>query len=119
MFEHKSQAVISQPYFVTRMLRYVFLSALVIGVSLLIGMVGYRFLAEIGWIESFYNASMILTGMGPGLDIDALPIEKQAGVQVFAGIYALYSGVVFLAASGVIVSPLLHRFFHKLHLDVE
>ena len=87
--------------------------------SLFLGMVGYRVLADIGWVESFYNASMILTGMGPGLDIEALPFERRAGIQLFAGFYALYSGVVFLAASGLILSPVLHRFFHKMHLEME
>jgi len=119
MFEHKSQALLPRRHFINRVLRYSGVAVLIIGVSLLIGMIGYRYLAEIGWIESFYNASMILTGMGPGLDIEALPIQKRAGVQIFAGFYALYSGVVFLAASGLILSPLLHRFFHKMHLEFE
>lgn len=119
MFEHKSQALLPQRHFIYRVLRYSCVSVLIIGISLLIGMIGYRYLAEIGWIESFYNAAMILTGMGPGLDIEALPMEKRAGIQIFAGLYALYSGVVFLAASGLILSPLLHRFFHKMHLEFE
>ena len=119
MFEHKSQPLLPKRHFVARVLRYAGISVMVIGVSLFIGMVGYRVLAEIGWIESFYNASMILTGMGPGLDIEALPLECRAGIQLFAGLYALYSGVVFLAASGLILSPVLHRFFHKMHLEME
>ncbi len=117
MFEHRSHSLLSKRDFIFRAIRFASLSVLIIGVSLLIGIFGYRFFAGIGWVESFYNASMILTGMGPGLDIAALPLEKQASVQIFAGIYALYSGVVFLAASGLILSPLLHRFFHKMHLE--
>ncbi len=119
MFEHKTEPLLPARHFVIRALRYATFSLVVISVSLFIGMVGYRVLAGIGWIESFYNASMILTGMGPGLDIEALSLQRQAGVQIFAGFYALYSGVVFLAASGLILSPLLHRFFHKMHLEVE
>ena len=118
MFEHKSQPLLSRRHFVLRALRYAAFAILVIGISLFLGMVGYRVYSGIGWIESFYNASMILTGMGPGLDIEALPFEKRSGVQIFAGLYALYSGVVFLAASGLILSPLLHRFFHKMHLEM-
>ena len=119
MFEHKSQPLISKRFFVYRTIRYAWFSIGIIGFSLLVGMAGYRYYAGTGWVESFYNASMILTGMGPGLDIDALPVEKQPGVQIFAGFYALYSGVVFLAATGLILSPILHRFFHRLHLDIK
>ena len=119
MFERKTEPLLSPRNFVTRALRYAAFSLAVIGMSLFLGMVGYRVLADIGWVESFYNASMILTGMGPGLDIEALPFERRAGIQLFAGFYALYSGVVFLAASGLILSPLLHRFFHKMHLEME
>jgi hypothetical protein len=119
MFEHKSQPLLSTRHFFIRTLRYAGISVLIIGVSLFIGMIGYRLSAGIGWVESFYNSSMILTGMGPGLDIEALPAEKRAGVQIFAGFFALYSGVVFLAATGLILSPVLHRFFHKMHLDFK
>lgn len=119
MFEHRSQPLLSTQAFVRRAVQYAIFSVGVIGVSLLIGMVGYRYLAGISWIDAFYNASMILTGMGPGLDIGALPEECQYGVKLFAGLYAMYSGVVFLVASSLILSPLLHRFFHKLHLDIK
>jgi hypothetical protein len=119
MFEHKTQPLLSPRHFLIRTLRYAGFSVLIISVSLFIGMVGYKVLAGIGWIEAFYNSSMILTGMGPGLDIEALPVEKRAGVQLFAGFFALYSGVVFLAATGLILSPVLHRFFHKMHLDFK
>ncbi len=119
MFEHKTQPLLSRRDFVFRALRFTSISVFIIGLSLFIGMVGYHIFAGIGWVESFYNASMILTGMGPGLDIEALPVDKREAVQIFAGIYALYSGVVFLAASGLILSPLLHRFFHKMHLEFK
>lgn len=118
MFEHRSQPVISPQKFFWRTLRYTFLSSLLLQVSLLLGMIGYRYFADISWVDSFYNASMILTGMGPGLDIGSLAPERQNPVKLFAGIYAIYSGVVFLAASGLVLSPILHRFFHKLHLEV-
>ena len=111
--------MISKRLFFRRVLQYISFSLGLIFVSLLIGMVGYRGFAHIGWVDAFYNASMILTGMGPALDIAALPAECQNGVKIFAGVYALYSGVVFLAASGLILSPVLHRFFHKMHLDIK
>jgi len=119
MFEHKTQPLLSGDLFVNRAFKFAFFSAALILVSLLVGMVGYHLTAGIGWTDAFYNASMILTGMGPALDIGKLEASRQDGVKIFAGIYALYSGVVFLAASGLILSPLLHRFFHRMHLDVE
>jgi hypothetical protein len=119
MFEHRAQPLVNYRHFINRSLRYAAFSGLIIGFSLFIGMLGYHSLAGIGWIDAFYNASMILTGMGPALNIEVLPIAQQNSVKVFAGLYALYSGVVFLAASGLILTPLLHRFFHKLHLDIK
>ena len=59
---------------------------------------------------------MILTGMGPALDIETLPVECRSPVKIFAGVYAIYSGVVFLAAIGLLLTPTIHRIFHKLHL---
>lgn len=119
MFERRSQPLLSRPHFINRALRYSGAAVALILFSLLLGMGGYHLLAGIGWIDAFYNAAMILTGMGPALDINALPVERQDAVKIFAGFYALYSGVVFLAASGLVLSPLLHRFFHKLHLDIQ
>lgn len=119
MFEHRSEPLAQRRHFVRRSLQYAGFSATLLLGSLLLGMVGYRQCAGIGWVDAFYNAAMILTGMGPALDISALPPECQNNTKIFAGMYALYSGVVFLAASGLILSPILHRFFHKLHLDVK
>ena len=118
MFEHHKQPLLPRHQFLKRTLRFAFVSFLLIGVSLLLGMAGYHNLADIGWTDAFYNAAMILTGMGPGLDIEALPMERRDPVRLFAGLYALYSGVVFLAASGLLLSPLLHRLLHLMHMDV-
>ena len=118
MFEHRTQPLLPSLLFISRALRYALFSGMLITVSLLLGMVGYHWTAGICWTDAFYNASMILTGMGPALDIGALPLDRQDSVKIFAGVYALYSGVVFLAASGLVLSPLLHRFFHRMHLDI-
>lgn len=119
MFEKHTQPLLSRRHFAVRSLQYAAFSGALLLFSLLLGMIGYHRCAGIGWVDAFYNASMILTGMGPALDIDALPLARQESVKIFAGLYALYSGVVFLAASGLILSPILHRFFHKLHLDIK
>ncbi len=115
MFEHRSQPLLPRRQFIRRALNYAIVSALLLLLSLYMGMLGYRYFAGVGWVDAFYNAAMILTGMGPALDLDAMAPGARDGVKVFAGLYALYSGVVFLAASGLVLTPLLHRFFHKLH----
>jgi hypothetical protein len=119
MFERHNQPLLPRREFYNRTLRYFAYSSGIIVISLLLGMAGYGGLAGIGVVDSFYNASMILTGMGPALDIDSLPVNRQNPTKIFAGLYALYSGVVFLAASGLVLSPILHRFFHKIHLDIK
>jgi hypothetical protein len=119
MFEHRTQPLLTREKFAHRVLRYATASAGILAFSLLIGMAGYHYLAGISWTDAFYNAAMILTGMGPALDIDALPAQHQDSIRIFAGLYALYSGVVFLVASGLMLSPVLHRFFHIMHLDLN
>jgi hypothetical protein len=88
-------------------------AALVIGVSLLIGIVGYHVFADLPWIDAMVNASMILGGMGP---VDTI---KSTGGKWFESIYALYSGVALLTSVGVFFAPALHRFMHKFHLEVR
>ena len=80
-------------------------------VALGIGVAGYHWIAGLDWVDAVLNASMILGGMGP---VDALPSDAS---KVFASVYALFSGVVFISAMAVILSPALHRALHKFHLD--
>ena len=80
-------------------------------VSLLAGVLGYRFFADLSWLDALLNASMILAGMGPVNELTSIP------AKLFASIYALYSGVAFLAVSALIVAPFAHRLLHRLHLD--
>ena len=81
--------------------------------SLSIGVVCYRFLAGFSWLDSLLNASMILGGMGP---VDRLTTDAS---KVFASAYALYSGLMLLVSVGVLAAPIVHRIFHKLHLETE
>lgn len=117
MFENKNQPVLSGKKFAGRFFRFSMYSFLIILFSLLVGMWGYHYFANISWVDSFYNASMILTGMGPALDIEKLAPECRTSSEIFAGCYALFSGVIFISAAGLIISPLLHRFFHLLHME--
>lgn len=78
--------------------------------SLMIGVLGYHYTADIGWLDSVHNASMILSGMGPVVNITTV-----AG-KIFSSFYALFSGVIFITNIGVILAPAIHRFFHRLHV---
>lgn len=86
---------------------------IIVGISLFIGMWGYHHFFELAWVDSLYNASMILTGMGP--------VDKAIndGGKIFASLYAIYSGVTFLTSVAIILSPVVHRFLHKFRLEVE
>ncbi len=113
MYEHRKQPLASQKVFVQRLARNAGIAAGIILISLGIGILGYHFLEGLSWIDSLLNASMILGGMGP---VDTL--HTTAG-KIFASFYALYSGVVLLAAIGVLAAPIIHRFMHHFHLQVD
>jgi hypothetical protein len=82
-------------------------------VSLGIGTAGYHYYGDISWIDGFYNASMILTGMGP-----VNTMEHTAAI-LFSSFYALFSGLVFLSTTAIIFAPLAHRLLHLIHLEVS
>lgn len=84
-------------------------------VCLLIGILGYKFtIPEFDWYDSLLNASMILSGMGPVIDAK---IVLTNAAKVFASAYALFSGVAFISTIGILIAPIAHRFFHKLHIE--
>ncbi len=82
-----------------------------IGGSLFLGMCGYHYFEGMTWVDAFVDAAMILSGMGP-----VSPLHTSAG-KVFAGSYALFSGIVFLVTVAIVFSPVIHRFFHKFHIQ--
>jgi len=112
-YEHISQPVASWSHYLQRQLRSLALGALLIGASLLLGMYGYHRLVSLNWVDSYLNAAMILSGMGP----IAAPVSTAG--KIFAGTYALFSGIAVLAITGVIAAPLVHRFLHRLHADTD
>jgi len=112
-FEHRSQPVLPFDQFIKRIVRYAFFSFLLLGVSLGIGVAGYHYINDLPWIDALLNASMILTGMGP---IDPM---KNNAAKLFASFYSIFSGVVFLSTVAVFLSPIVHRFLHRLHVDEE
>ena len=113
MFEHKKSPLAKQEVYYRRLFYSFLLSALLLILSLALGMTGYHFLAHVPWIDSFLNASMILTGMGP---VDPMP---NSASKIFASLYCIYSGVAFLTAMAVLAAPILHRFMHKFHIEEE
>ena len=113
MYENRSRPLLSRKKFYHRMARSMTLALALIGGSLLIGMAGYHEFEHMGWIDSFANASMILSGMGP------LGELKTTTGKIFAGCYALFSGVAFLTSVGVVFAPVYHRFLHKFHLEIQ
>lgn len=83
----------------------------IVAVSLGVGMAGYHGYEGLAWIDAFLNAAMILSGMGP-----LMSPQTTAG-KLFAGFYALYSGLAVLVVAGVIFAPVVHRFLHRFHLE--
>ena len=109
-WERYDEPLATWPVFWRRVIRRIGLTIIPLVLSLTVGCVGYMWLAGLGPVDAFLNASMILGGMGP---VDALPNDAA---KIFAGVYALYSGVFFLVVAGVILSPFLHRVMHLLHV---
>ena len=111
MYENKRQPLASRSKFMRRLLKNFALTLLILFICLMTGVVGYHYTANIGWLDSLHNASMILSGMGPVVTIDTV------GGKWFSSIYALFSGVAFVTNIGVLLAPIVHRLFHSLHLE--
>jgi hypothetical protein len=111
MFEHRSKPLLSHGQFYVRLARSAALALLVVVVALGIGMIGYRIFEPMSWVDAFVNAAMILSGMGP-----VSSLQTDAG-KIFAGCYALFSGLAFLTSIGIVFAPAFHRFLHKFHVE--
>ena len=111
IYENKKQKLVSTKIFRSRVMYAVYIDIILLSVSLAIGVFGYHFFNNLSYVDSFVNASMILGGMGP---VDPL-INSTA--KIFAGVYALYSGITFLTSFAILITPIYHRFLHKFHLE--
>jgi hypothetical protein len=111
MFGNTRVPLAPRAVFFSRLLRSFARSIALIGVSLAAGVGGYHWIAGFSWVDAFLNASMILGGMGP---VDVLTTVAS---KVFGACYALFSGLVVVGATGLVLGPVLHRILHKLHLD--
>lgn len=99
--------------YIMRIARSASIAVGIMAASLGIGMLGYHGFEGQSWLDSFLNASMILAGMGPANEL------HTTGGKVFAGCYAIFSGVVFLSMTAVLLAPMAHRFLHRMHLEIE
>lgn len=111
MFEHHQQPLLPRRQFIRRMGAYAGVAAVMVGVSWLIGILGYRVLESMSWIDALLNSAMILGGMGP-----VNPLQTDAG-KMFASFYALFSGIIFLVSVGVFIAPIFHRLLHRFHIQ--
>jgi hypothetical protein len=112
-FEGGNEPPIGWEHFVARMRRHGTISLVLVAISLGVGMLGYMIFEHLGFIDAFLNASMILGGMGP---VDKV---ESTGGKIFAGFYALYSGLVFLVVGGLLLAPLVHRVLHRFHWEIS
>jgi hypothetical protein len=94
------------------------IAAGVVGGGLSIGMIGYHWLGALAWQEAFYYSAMILSGEGPPPDPQALTASALSHLHLFAGFYALFSGVTFITTVGVLFAPAVQRFLHRFHLEI-
>jgi len=111
--EHRKQRVLPVTEFLARLGRYFLFAFVLIGISVVVGVIGYHQVAQLNWIDSFYMSCMILTGMGP---VAEMTTDKA---KLFSSFYALYSGVAFLSITAVIFAPIIHRLLHILHVQGE
>jgi hypothetical protein len=112
-FEHRHEPLLPWTAFLWRLAGSFVIGLVLIVVSLGIGMIGYRESMGMAWIDAFVNASMILSGMGP------LAAPQTVAAKLFAGTYALFSGLAVLAIAGVVFAPAVHRFLHYLHIEAD
>ena len=111
MYEHRHDPLLPRRAFYRRLVRHAVLAVGILLAGLGLGMAGYHCFEGLGWLDAFVNAAMILAGMGP-----LAPLTTSGG-KLFAGCYALFSGVAFLTTVGVLLAPVVHRALHKFHLE--
>lgn len=114
MYENRNEPLASTMVYYKRIAGNAFRISFLLFLMLLVGTIGYHWATRpfTAWLDSFHNASMILSGMGP-----VVTSGFTSGGKIFSSLYALFSGIVFVGAMGYIFAPGIHRIFHKLHLE--
>lgn len=111
-YERRGEKPLAWEHFVERMIRHGVIAIVLIALSLGMGIGGYMLFEHKDLVDAFMNASMLLGGMGPVGDI------KYTGGKIFAGLYALYSGLIFLVVAGLLLAPVVHRVLHRFHWEI-
>jgi hypothetical protein len=111
VYESKKQRPLTRSKFARRLVGHSLMALGLLVASLMLGMIGYVLFEHLSWIDAFLNAAMLLGGMGP---VNAP--QTEAG-KLFAGLYALYAGLVFIATAALVLTPVLHRVLHRFHWD--
>jgi hypothetical protein len=110
MFERRHEKLAPLSVFVRRLAGSLAISCVLLFFALSLGVVGYHWIAGFNLVDSILEASMILGGMGP---VNPLPNSEA---KIFASAYALFSGLVFIAIMGIVLTPVVHRIMHKFHI---
>lgn len=113
MYESKSKPLLPIHLFYRRVLKNIVFALGILAICLVIGLIGFHYTAKASWIDAFHHSSMLLSGMGPVINIDS------NGGKIFSSLYALFSGVVFITNIGIILAPIMHRLYHRLHLEED
>lgn len=111
MFEKKTEKVLPAHLFARRMICVLLLLLALMAAALGIGIAGYCWIADFTLVDAIFNASMILTGMGPASEL------PSAGAKLFASAYAIFCGLVFISLIGIFLAPIAHRIMHRFHMD--
>ena len=111
MYEARIHPPLPRAQFIRRVLAHAAVAGAGLGASLLLGMAGYEHFEDLPWRDAFLNSAMLMGGMGP---VDAPRTDHG---KIFAGIFALYAGLVFIVTAALLLTPLLHRLMHRFHWD--
>jgi hypothetical protein len=106
MYEHKRHSLLPWHRFIRRASHHLLFGIAIVAIADGVGTIGYHVTAHLDWLDSFLNASMILSGMG---QVDRMNTTVS---KLFAAVYALFSGVVFIVVMGIVLAPWAHRLLH-------
>lgn len=113
MDKHHQELLATRALFYRRLLKHTGFALLLIALSLTMGILGYHFIAKLSWIDAFLDAAMILSGMGPVSQL------SSDSAKLFAGIYAIYSGLLFISLVAIILIPVWHHVLHRFHIATK
>jgi len=115
MYENKNQQLAPRNTYLKRIIKSSLIGILFLFIWLCIGILGYKYtIPQFDWYDSLLNASMILSGMGPMIEPY---IKLTVASKIFASFYAIVSGIIFISVFAILIAPIVHRFFHKLHIE--